>query len=93
MFFPKALDLVEEVTVAGVTVAVEVIVVAGITAQRRDRLAAAPIRHQDPTEIRHGQVPARAGKVPAAAMGVVPPAHHDRAQHGQAAQYGKDRAQ
>ena len=87
MFFQKALDQVEEVTVAA-----EVTAVVGVTEHRRDRPAAA-IHRQDLMAVRHAQVPAQAGKVPAAAMAPVPPAHHDRAQHGQAAQYGRDRAQ
>jgi hypothetical protein len=92
MFFQKASDPVEEATVAEVTAVVEVIVVAGVTEHRRDRPAAV-IHPHDPTAVRrYAQVPAQAGKVQAAAMAAVRPAHHDRAHRGQAAQCGKDRA-
>ena len=41
-------------------------------------------RHQGITAVRHAQAPAEA-------IAVVPLEHHDRVQHGQAAQYGKNR--
>ena len=90
MFFQKASDPVEEATVAEVTAVVEVIVVAGITEHRRDRPAAA--RQGLTAARRYAPVPAQVGKVQAAVMAAVPPAHPNQVHRGQAAQYGKDRA-
>lgn len=91
MFFQKASDPVEEATVAEVTAVVEVIVVAGITEHRRDPPAAATHPH-DLTAVRRCAPALEVGQAPAEATEVAPLAHHDRAQRGQAAQCGKDRA-
>ena len=92
MFFQKASDPVEEATVAEVTAVVEVIVVAEVTEHRRDHPAAAIHPHDLTAVRRYAQARAQAGKVQAVVMAAVPPAHHDRAQRGQVAQCGKDRA-
>ena len=73
----------EEATAAEVTAVVEVI---------QDQPAAAP-RHQGLMVVhQYAQAPERLGQAPAEATAVAPLAHHDRVPHGQAVQYGKDRA-
>ena len=84
MFFQKASDPAAEATVAEVTVVVEVI---------QDQPEAAP-RHQGVTAVQqYAQAPELLGKALAEATAVVPLPHHDRVQHGQAAQYDKNRMQ
>ena len=77
MFFQKASDPVEEATVA------EVI---------QDQPEVVP-RHQELTAVQqYAQVPGQLGQALAEATAAAPLAHQERAQHGQAAQYGKDKA-
>ena len=86
MFCQKASDPAEEAT------AVEATAVAGVTGHRQERPGAAAIRPQGHTAARYGQVLVPVEQVPAeATVAALLPAHHDRAQRGQAAQYVKDR--
>ena len=85
MFFQKASDPVAEVTVAEVTAVVEI-----IADHLQDQPEAVP-RRQGLTAVQHGQPPERLGQAPAEATAVVPLAHPDRVQHGQAVRYDKNR--
>ena len=85
MFFQKASDLVEEATVAEVTVVVEVI---------QDQPEAALHRQGLTVVHRYAQALEPLGQALAEATAVaVLLAHRERVQHGQAAQYGKNRVQ
>jgi hypothetical protein len=84
MFFQKASDPVEEVTVA------EVIAVA-LAEHLQDQRGQAPL-HQGLTAVhQHAQAPELLARAAAEVMVVVRSNHHDRVQHGQAVRYGKSR--
>ena len=86
MFCQKASAPAEEAT------AVEVTAVAGVTGHRQEPPEAAAIRPRGHMAARYSQVLEPVEQAPAeATVAVPPPAHHDRVQRGQAAQYVKDR--
>jgi hypothetical protein len=85
MFFQKASDPVEEVTVA------EVIAVA-LAEHLQDQRGQAPL-HQGLTAVhQHAQAPELLARAAAEVMAAVLSNHHDQAQHGQAARSDKNRA-